>query len=138
MYKRQESAEVIRQRKAEAALELADPELSAWLRLSKQLTGPDGEKYFQEALKPSPLPKLRGTVIRCTPAKKPDEIVLGLSSSDAEEVVLKVSVPFAYPAEPGTQLHFQGTADSFTKEPFRLTVIADQDSVVGWPEPKKK
>ena len=129
-----DSAEAIKQRKAEEALNLADPELAAWLRIFKQLSGPDGEKYFLETLKPSPLPKLRGTVIRCTPAKQPDEISLGLSSALAEEVVLKMSVPFPHPAEPGTQLHFQGIADTFSKEPFRLTVLADPENVVGWPE----
>jgi hypothetical protein len=129
-----ESAEAIRQRKAEEALNQADPELAAWLRIFKSLSGPDGEKYFLDNLKPSPLPKLRGTVIRCAPANKPNEITLGLSGAEAEEVVLKVSVPFAYPAEPGTLLHFQGTADTFTKEPFRLTVLADPENVMGWPE----
>jgi len=67
-----ESAETIRQRNAEVALNQADPELAAWLRMYRQLSGPDGEKYFLETLKPSPLPKLRGTVIRCDPAGNPD------------------------------------------------------------------
>jgi len=129
-----ESAETIRQRNAEVALNQADPELAAWLRMYRQLSGPDGEKYFLETLKPSPLPKLRGTVIRCDPAGNPDTISVGLSSAGTEEVVLKVSVPFAHPAEPGTQIHFQGTADGFVKEPFRLTVLASQEQIAGWPE----
>jgi hypothetical protein len=129
-----DSAEAVRQRKAEEALNQADPELAAWLRISKQLSGPGAEAYFLETLKPSPLPQLRGTVIRCTPANKPTEVMLGLTSAEAEEVVLKVNVPFANPAPPGTQIHFQGTADTFTKEPFRLTVHADRETVVGWPD----
>jgi len=129
-----ESADTVRQRHAEEALIQADPELGAWLRIFKQLSGPDGEKYFLETLKPSPLPKLRGTVVRCNPLGKPDEISLGLSSSAVEEVVLKVSAPFNHPAEPGTQIHFQGTADTFVKEPFRLKVLVSQDSIEGWPQ----
>jgi hypothetical protein len=132
-----ESAEVIKQRKAEEELNRLDPELAAWLRISKQLNGPEGEKYFVETLKPSPLPKLRGTVIRCTPPAKPNEIVLGLSSAAAEEVLLKVNTPFAHAAEPGTQIEFQGLPDSFVKDPFRLTITADQENITGWPERKK-
>lgn len=133
-----ESAEGIRQRKAEDALNLADPELAAWLRIYKQLSGADGEKYFAETLKPAPLPQLRGTVVRATPADKPSEITLGLSSAQTEEVVLKVSVPYRSPAGPGTQISFKGNADSFSKEPFRLTVLADQENIVGWPDPPVK
>jgi len=129
-----ESADAIRQRKAEEALNQADPELAAWLRMYRQLSGPDGEKYFLETLKPSPLPRLRGTVILCTPDGKPSEISLGLSSAGTEEVVLKLNVPFANAAEPGTQIHFQGTADAFVKAPFRLTVLAGKENIDGWPE----
>jgi hypothetical protein len=50
--------------------------------------------------------------------------------------VLKVSVPFAQPAEPGTQIHFQGTAGGFVKEPFSLTVLAGQEDIDGWPGAK--
>jgi len=130
-----ESAEVVRQRKAEEQLNQADPELGAWLRISRQLNGPDGDKYFAETLKPAPLPKLRGTIVRINPANKPNEIVLGLSSATAEEVTLKLSTPFPYPADAGTVLEFQGTADSFVKAPFSLTVLTEPANISGWPDP---
>ncbi len=128
-----ESADMVRQRLAEEALNQADPELAAWLRIYRQLSAPEGEKYFQETLKPSPLPKLRGTVIRCTPPGKPDTISLGLSSAAAEEVVLKLRTPFPIAAPTGTQIQFQGTADSFTREPFLFTVLAGPEDIAGWP-----
>ncbi len=136
-----ESAEVIKQRKAEEELNRLDPELGAWLRISKRLGSADADKYFDEELKPNPLPKLRGAVIRCTPADKPREIVLGLTSATAEEVTLKLTAPMPYGAPAGTPIEFQGTADSFTKEPFNLTVLTDKVSISGWPEgppPKNK
>ncbi len=133
-----ESAEVIRQRRAEEQLNQADPELGAWLRISRQLNGPDGDKYFTDTLKPAPLPKLRGTIVRCNPATKPNEIVLGVSSATAEEVTLRVSTPFPYAADPGTVIEFQGTADAFVKTPFSLTVLADPANVSGWPDPPGK
>jgi hypothetical protein len=73
-------------------------------------------------------------VIRCGPPGKPNQISLGLSSAGTEEVVVKVAVPFAHPPSPGTQIHFQGTADNFVKEPFRLTVLAGQDDIADWPQ----
>lgn len=132
-----ESAEAAKQRKAEEELNRADPELAAWLRISKQLTGADSDKYFAEELKPNPLPKLRGTVIRCTPERKPSEVILSLSGGGAEEVTLKLSAPLPRPAEPGTAIEFEGQADSFVKEPFRLTVLANAEQISGWPEGKK-
>jgi len=129
-----ESAQVIKARKAEEELMRSDPELGAWLKMYKQLTSADGEKYFLETVKPNPLPKLRGTVVRCDPPAKPSEIVLGLNSASAEEVILKVSVPYTYPAEAGTVLEFEGTPDTFVKEPFKLTINSDPEKISGWPE----
>lgn len=131
-----ESKEVLEQRKADEALNRLDPMLAAWLRIQRRLVGPDGEKYFAEELKPNPLPKLRGTVIRCTPEKKPTEVVLALSGGTAEEVTLKVSQPFERAAAAGTSIEFQGMADSFTKEPLQLTVVATPDQISGWPTGK--
>jgi len=135
-----ESVEAMKQRKAEEELNRVDPELGAWLRISKRLMAADAEKYFIDELKPNPLPKLRGIVIRCDPPAKPTEVVLGLSSGTAEEVTLKVSAPLPFAAAPGTPIEFQGAADFFVKEPFHLTVLVDKENISGWPDtpPKRK
>jgi len=132
-----ESAEAVNRRKAEEELEKQDPELAAWLRISRRLHAADGEKYFVDELKPQPLPWLRGVIVESTPTAKPSQIVLTLSSSATSEVMLTVSAPFANAAEPGTMIEFQGTADTFVKDPFRLNVLVDQDNVKGWPDAKK-
>jgi len=129
-----ESAEAVKQRKADEELSRLDPELAAWMRIFKRLTAVDGEKYFLEELKPNPLPKLRGAVIKCSPALRPNEVVLGLTSASAEEVTLRVSTPLPHAAEPGTTIEFQGTADTFIKDPFKLTVLVDKENITGWPE----
>jgi hypothetical protein len=63
-----------------------------------------------------------------------------MSNAVTEEVVLKVATAFAREADPGTEIEFEGVADSFTKAPFQLTVMAEKDKITGWPEvvPVKK
>ena len=129
-----ESGAAIAAKKAEEELKRTNPQLALWMTIRKQLEAPDGDKYFAETLHPSALPKLKGTVIRCTPEAKPTEIVLGLSNGVTEEVVLKLAgshLPSA--AEPGTEIEFEGTADSYQKTPFQVTVLTDKSKIEGWP-----
>jgi len=133
-----ETAAVIAARKAEEEVKRTNPQLAEWMAIRKHLEAPEGETYFAETLRPARLPKLKGTVIRSTPEKKPAEIVLGLSNAVTEEVVLKVATPFPNEADPGTEIEFEGVADSFTKSPFQLIVIAERDKITGWPEPPAK
>jgi len=131
---RVESADAIAAKKAEEELKRTNPQLAAWMSIRKQLEGPGGEQYFAATLQPAPLPKLKGTVIRCTPEAAPAEVILGISNGVTEEVVLKMSVPLSSGADPGTEIEFEGNAESYSKDPFRLTVTTDASKVVGWPE----
>lgn len=124
-------------RKAEEELKRTNPQLALWLNIRKQLEAPDGEKYFTETLHPAPLPKLKATVIRGTPADKPTEVFLGLSNGVTEEVVLKVASPLPFPAEPGTEIEFEGTAEAFSRTPFQLQVLSDKSKIDGWPARKR-
>ena len=131
-----ESAAVIAARKQEEELRRTNPELAAWLDLRKQLDSADGEKYFAEKLRDTPLPKLKGAVIRFAPAHRPQEIVLALRDSVSEEVLLKLTSPFPNGPEPDTVLEFEGTATAFSATPFILTVTANREKVEGWPNPR--
>lgn len=133
-----ESAAIIAARKAEEELNRTNPELAAWLRIRKRLDTDDGEAYFSQSLHNTLLPKLKGTLLHFEPAKKPNTLVLALSDATAEEVTLQLSAPFPNEAAPGIVLEFEGTADSFTRAPFRLNVTAVPDKVTGWPEPLTK
>jgi tetratricopeptide (TPR) repeat protein len=130
-----ESAAVIAARRAEEELNRTNPELAAWLRIRKRLDTDDGEAYFSQSLHNAELPKLKGTLLRFEPAKKPKTLVLALSDTSSEEVTLQLSAPFPNEAEAGIALEFEGTADSFTRAPFRLTLTAAPDKVTGWPDP---
>jgi hypothetical protein len=129
---RVETAAAVAARRADEELNRTNPQLAAWIRIRRQLESPDGDKYLAD-LRAAPLPRLKGVVIRAQPESKPAEIVLGLSQPLTEEVVLRVSTPFPNAAPPGTELEFEGTVDSFGKQPFTLTVLVEREKITGWP-----
>jgi hypothetical protein len=129
-----ETAAAVAARKADEELTRTNPQLAAWVHIRRGLESPDGEKYLAD-LRATPLPKLKGIVIRVQPESKPSEIVLGMSQPPAEEVVLQVNTPFPNAAPAGTELEFEGSVASFAKEPFTLTIAVEREKIVGWPEP---
>jgi hypothetical protein len=132
-----ETAAAVAARRADEELTRTNPQLAAWVHIRRHLESPDGDKYLTD-LRATPLPKLRGVVIRVQPETKPAEIVLGISQPPTEEVVLHVSPPFPNAAPPGTELEFEGTVDSFGKQPFTLTILVDREKITGWPDPPRK
>jgi hypothetical protein len=128
-----ESAQVIADRKAEEELERTNPELAAWKKLRKRLDAVDGDTYFAESVRNTPLPKLKGTLIRATPARRPKELVVWIGAPNTEEITLKLSAPFPNEADPGTALEFEGVPEAFTKSPFTMSIDVERDKVVGWP-----
>jgi hypothetical protein len=128
-----ESAEVIAARRAEEEFVRANPELAAWLKIRKSLDAADGDAYFSETLQGKTLPKLKGTLIRSTPARRPNMLVIGLSNPTSEEMAIKLSSRMPNDAEAGTVITFEATAETLTREPFMITVSADPDKIEGWP-----
>jgi len=99
-----------------------NPQLAAWKAMKQGLTG--DPNYFEQ-MKGAKLPKLRGTVVEA----KPKELVLALSDPTTPEVTLKFEAPVK--ADAGATLQFEGVAESFSKEPFMLTLTADKADVEG-------
>jgi hypothetical protein len=131
---RVETAAAVAARKADEELTRTNPQLAAWIHMRRQLESADGDKYLAD-LRATPMPRLKGIVMRAQPEDKPAEIVLGMSQPLSEEIVLKVSAPFPNAAPAGTEIEFEGTVDSFAKQPFSLTVVVDREKVAGWPAP---
>jgi len=127
-----ETAAAVTARRADEELNRTNPQLAAWVHIRSQLEAPDSDKYLAD-LRSTPLPKLKGVVIRAVPEANPAEIVLGMSQPTTEEVVLRVSSPFPNAAPPGTELEFEGTVESLGKQPFTLTVLVDREKITGWP-----
>jgi hypothetical protein len=129
-----ESATAAALRRQDEELSRTNPQLASWLRIRRRLEAPDGEAYFAASLRNTALPiRLKGTLLRGTPAGKPTELVLGVGDAAAEEVVLKLDTAFPSAADAGTVLEFEGTLDAFTKAPFTLTVVASREKIDGWP-----
>jgi hypothetical protein len=134
-----ESGSAIAQRKQDEELNRTNPQLFSWIRLRRRLEEPDGEAYFAASVRSTPLPsRLKGTLIRLSPAGKPKELVLGVGDATAEEIIFKVETAFPNEAEIGSILEFEGTIDSFTKTPFSVTVLGSPDKVDGWPAKSRK
>jgi hypothetical protein len=130
-----ESAAVIAARRMDEEMERKDPQLFAWIKIKRELDGEKGQRYFEGILQTEPLPKLRGTVIKCTPETRPTEVVVGLTNGVTEEATLKVSPALKNGAEIGTVIEFDaGSAVAFQKDPFNLTVQLDPAKITGWPE----
>jgi hypothetical protein len=109
----------------------ADPIGALWKNLHNELSGPNGQQYFDSGLKEAAVPRLRGTVVSHTSKS----IVLALSDKTTPEVTLELDTPIAGKAEPGTVIEFEGVGKSFTKEPFMLTMDAERSKIYNWPAP---
>ncbi|MCZ2146222.1 MAG: hypothetical protein LC126_00415 [Bryobacterales bacterium] len=124
----------------------SNPQLAYWMHLKKELTGDNGEQFFdsmKDALLPGKIPdteyeKLKGKIVSMKPAVNPKELVLLLdtdqsAAGSAGEVTLRLDAPLKGRAEPETEVQFKGVAKAFTKDPFMLTFEVQKDDVDGWP-----
>ena len=118
----------------QAKLAATDPQLALWKNIKDQLTAANGEQYFNDGLKGTGPPKMKGKLISSKPARNPKELVLNLDGSNTPEVTLKLETPMPGTAPEGTELQFQGVPSAFAKEPFMLTFDVDtKDKIQGWP-----
>lgn len=117
-----------------------NPALSMWMTLKQELTGADGETYFNEKMKGADVPggaggidKFKGKLISMKPAIKPKELVLAIVDSNTPEVTINLDSPLPGKAEPGIEIGFSGVAASFTKAPFNVIFDVEKKNIVGWP-----
>jgi tetratricopeptide (TPR) repeat protein len=115
------------------------PELAFWVKLREGLTADNGEQYFEGGVKGAALPppnvakKLKGKLVSMKPAIRPKELTLEIEPGKPE-VILKFDTALPGKADVGTEIEFEGIADSFTKSPFTLTLLVeDKDKITGWP-----
>ncbi len=93
-----------------------------WANIKRQLSAPDGEKYFEENLRDSALPYLYGVVLSATPRDRPSSLVLAMSDKSTPEVSLELEGRATETIRDGAEIIFDGVAKSFTQRPFRLTI----------------
>ena len=119
------------------------PQLALWLSIKSQLADTNGEKYFDDQLKGSGVPKLKGVVIDARPACRPKELVVAVPEPDQQGtpqsvITLKLVAddkPDALAGKPDTgatvEIQWEGVPSAFTKEPFMLTMDTEKASITG-------
>jgi tetratricopeptide (TPR) repeat protein len=119
-----------------------NPMLALWMTVKGELTGANGQAYFESSVKGALLPggangvtKFKGKLISMTPAKAPKQLVLGITDASTREVTLNLDEALAGTAPEGTELEFEGVASSFTAEPFKVVFDVEKDKLTGWPAP---
>jgi hypothetical protein len=113
------------------------PELALWMSIKAVLADAGGQEYFDTNLKPTQLPKLKGTLVDAKPACHPKELLVAVPLPDAKppyaaEIALKLDAPLA--GKPDLNQEFtwtEGQPSAFTKEPFLLTVDVEKAKVEG-------
>jgi hypothetical protein len=116
-----------------------NPMLALWLNIRKELTGDNGDAYFQSSVKDAGLPggvngvmKFKGTLISAEPETKPKQLVLAVATPTVADVTLNLDEALPGKMDPGGEIEFSGTAKEFTKEPFMLTFEVSTDDIEGW------
>jgi hypothetical protein len=93
--------------------------------------------YFEMNMKGAAIPTpLKGRVIKLEPAVKPKTILLAMedktNNTTTADATLKFEMPLAGKVEEGTELTFEGVADSYTANPFMVVFTVEKDKLHGW------
>jgi hypothetical protein len=120
-----------------------NPQLALWMGIKAQLADTNGEKYFDEQLKGSGVPKLKGVVIDAKPACRSKELLVAIPEPDQKGtpqpvITLKLvndEKPDALTGKPDTgvtvEIQWEGVPSAFTKEPFMLTMDTEKAKIEG-------
>jgi tetratricopeptide (TPR) repeat protein len=111
------------------------PSEALWAGIKMALTAPDGANYFM-MLKGAEVPTLKGKVIKLEPAVRPKTILLAMedksNNTTTADATLKFDMPLPGKVEEGTELSFEGTADSYTASPFMVVFTLEKEKLHGW------
>ncbi len=110
----------------------SDPAFKIWYAIKQQLTGDQGDQFFNSNVKDAEVPggaegvkTFNGTVISIDPPDRPTKVVLGVEDPTKPDATLTFSKPLPASAldkiKIGQKIDFSGVADSYTKDPYMLT-----------------
>ena len=121
-----ETASAIATRK-QAEFEQSNPQLALWMRIKGALADTNGATYFENELKDSAVPPMKGTLLEGKPACKSKELLVAIPLPDQQgnpvaEITLKLDAPLSGKPETGATIQWTGVPKAFTKDPFMLTM----------------
>lgn len=113
------------------------PDIALFMNLKATLTSDQGPAYFDANMKGAEVPELKGTVLES--ACRAKELKVAVPLPDAQgpptpEITLKLvndagaPSPLTGKAEQGV-ITFKAVAESFTKDPFMLTMTIDKKAI---------
>ncbi|HZT33149.1 MAG TPA: hypothetical protein VFA33_24895 [Bryobacteraceae bacterium] len=128
-FKLKTSAEIAAEKEEE--FRKSNPQLALWMGIRKELTGANGEQYFDANLKNAAVPKLKGKLVDAKPATRSKELLVAISDATNAEVTLKLDAPLTGKPELGTEIEFEGVPSAFSKDPFMLTMDCEKAKITG-------
>lgn len=128
------AAEIAEQKRAE--FEKNNPQVAMWLRIKAALAGDGGSAFFENQMKDSSVPKLKGTLVEAKPACRPRELLVAVpAEADTKpagaEIRLKLERPLAGKPAVGDEFEWEGIATAFTPQPFLLTLDTEPAKISG-------
>jgi tetratricopeptide (TPR) repeat protein len=130
--------------KQQKELETSNPPLALWVKIKGELSGANGQQYFDTSLKGAAVPppegingvkKFKGWVVGTAPEKKPTSVIVGISGKEMSEVTLKFEKPLGAIPEKGLEIEFSGAPSAFDPDTKMLTFDVEPDDVSGLPKP---
>ena len=120
--------------KKQAELVQSNPQLALWMGIKGALADTNGTTYFENELKDSAVPPLKGTLLEAKPACKSKELLVAIPLPDQQghavaEITLKLDTPLAGKPETGGTIQWTGVPKAFTKDPFMLTMETEKAKV---------
>lgn len=110
----------------------SDPQFKLWYTIKQNLTGDNGDAFFNSNVKDAEIPggaegvkDFTATVISIDPPDHPTKVVVGVEDPAKPDATLEFSQPLPSEAldkiKVGQKLDFSGVADSYIKDPYMLT-----------------
>jgi hypothetical protein len=136
---------------SDAELKKTNPQYALWKSVSESLNAPEGQQYFDGNMKGAALPggangitKFKGWLVKANPAVKSKELLVSMGGKDKPaDVTLKLvgadgttPAPLAGKPELGSEIEFEGVGNSFTKDPFMVTLTVEKSKITGLKEEK--
>ena len=129
------NSEVLKKKQDQFAAEY--PDLALWMNIKAQLADTNGVQYFNDNMKGTAIPKLKGTLVDAEPSCRPKKLMVAVPMPDDKppfktEINLKLDVPLAGKPDLNQEITWaDGQPSAFTKDPFLVTIDVEKTKIDG-------